>query len=238
MVRTYRYLLDDTVVQVRADREKTAPYGLNGGLASSTTKVTVTKGGETKSMPGKFLENLSTSDTLRIEWPGAGGWGDPLEREPQTVLDGRDSGEGESGEGPGMSTAWSSTWSTARWIGRRPSSCGPREPDDTSLSPKQDAFFIFFLSLRERTEVRVVSISAFLAVAPHPALSPAGRGRSARRTVTHAGPCLKTSASGSMLAGRSRTWCSSDRMVSRYRKRPSPHRRTSVLRSSEACSTC
>ena len=87
MVRTYRYLLDDTVVQVRADREKTAPYGLNGGLASSTTKVTVTKGGETKSMPGKFLENLSTSDTLRIEWPGAGGWGDPLERDPQTVLD-------------------------------------------------------------------------------------------------------------------------------------------------------
>ena len=87
MVRTYRYLLDDTVVQVRADREKTAPYGLNGGLASSTTKVTVTKGGETKSMPGKFLENLSTSDMLRIEWPGAGGWGDPLEREPQTVLD-------------------------------------------------------------------------------------------------------------------------------------------------------
>ena len=87
MVRTYRYLLDDTVVQVRADREKTAPYGLNGGLASSTTKVTVIKGGETKKMPGKFLENLNTRDTLRIEWPGAGGWGNPLERDPLAVLD-------------------------------------------------------------------------------------------------------------------------------------------------------
>jgi N-methylhydantoinase B/oxoprolinase/acetone carboxylase alpha subunit len=47
MARTYRYLLDDTVVQVRADREKTAPYGLSGGLPSTTTEVTVTKGGET-----------------------------------------------------------------------------------------------------------------------------------------------------------------------------------------------
>ena len=86
MVRTYRFLSDDTVVQVRADREKTAPYGLNGGLASTTTKVTVTKDGETVPMPGKFLDTLGNNDSLRIAWPGAGGWGDPMEREPQAVL--------------------------------------------------------------------------------------------------------------------------------------------------------
>ena len=86
MVRTYRFLSDDTVVQVRADREKTAPYGLNGGLASTTTKVTVTKDGETVPMPGKFLDSLGNNDSLRIAWPGAGGWGDPMEREPQAVL--------------------------------------------------------------------------------------------------------------------------------------------------------
>ena len=86
MVRTYRYLMDDTVVQVRADREKTAPYGLNGGLPSTTTKVAVTKGGQTRAMPSKFLETLNDGDTLRIEWPGAGGWGDPLERDPEAVL--------------------------------------------------------------------------------------------------------------------------------------------------------
>ena len=86
MVRTYRYLMDDTVVQVRADREKTAPYGLNGGLPSTTTKVAVTKGGETRPMPTKFLETLNDGDTLRIEWPGAGGWGDPFDRAPEAVL--------------------------------------------------------------------------------------------------------------------------------------------------------
>ena len=86
MVRTYRYLLDDTVVQVRADREKTAPYGLHGGLSASTTEVTVTKGGETKPMPTKFLDTLHSGDSLRIKWPGAGGYGDPLERDPEAVL--------------------------------------------------------------------------------------------------------------------------------------------------------
>ena len=86
MVRAYRYLMDETIVQVRADREKTAPYGLKGGLPSTTTKVTVTKGGHTRAMPTKFLETLDGGDALRIEWPGAGGWGDPLDRDPESVL--------------------------------------------------------------------------------------------------------------------------------------------------------
>ena len=86
MIRTYRYMMDETVVQVRADREKTAPYGLHGGLSSSTTKVSVTKGGVTSAMPSKFLETLNAGDVLSIEWPGAGGWGDPLERDPESVL--------------------------------------------------------------------------------------------------------------------------------------------------------
>jgi N-methylhydantoinase B len=86
MVRAYRYLMDDTTVQVRADREKTPPYGLSGGLPSTTTEVEVTMGGQTRAMPGKFLETMSSGDTLRIAWPGAGGWGDPLERDPEAVL--------------------------------------------------------------------------------------------------------------------------------------------------------
>ena len=86
MVRMYRYLQDDTVVQVRADREKTPPYGLQGGLPSVTTKVAVTRGGQTMSMPSKFLVNMNNGDTLRAEWPGAGGWGDPLDRDPELVL--------------------------------------------------------------------------------------------------------------------------------------------------------
>ena len=86
MVRTYKYLMDDTVVQVRADREKTAPYGLHGGLPSSTTRVALTKDSVTRPMPSKFLETLNAGDVLSIQWPGAGGWGDPLKRDPESVL--------------------------------------------------------------------------------------------------------------------------------------------------------
>ncbi len=86
MVRQYRYLLDDTVVQVRSDREIRAPWGLHGGQPSVTTKVSITKGGVTTQMPTKFLENLNTGDILRIMWPGAGGWGDPLDRDTELVL--------------------------------------------------------------------------------------------------------------------------------------------------------
>jgi N-methylhydantoinase B len=86
MVRTYRYLMDDTIVQVRADRQKSSPYGLNGGEHSTNTKVAVTKAGQTTARPTKFLETLNSGDTLRIEWPGAGGWGSPLDRDPEAVL--------------------------------------------------------------------------------------------------------------------------------------------------------
>ena len=86
MVRTYRYLMDDTLVQMRADRMKKAPYGLNGGQSSYATRITITSSGETRGMPSKFLVTLNKEDVMRVEWPGGGGWGDPMERDPELVL--------------------------------------------------------------------------------------------------------------------------------------------------------
>ena len=37
-------------------------------------------------MPTKFLETVNAGDWLKIEWPGAGGWGDPKKRDPELVL--------------------------------------------------------------------------------------------------------------------------------------------------------
>ena len=87
MIREYRYLMDDTVVQVRSDRKKHPPYGLQGGHRGSATRVVVTKNGKSQEMPSKFLVTLNRGDVLRIEWSGAGGWGNPVEREPQLVLE-------------------------------------------------------------------------------------------------------------------------------------------------------
>ena len=86
MVRAYEYTMADTVLQVRSDRQKYAPYGLHGGESSSTGSITVTQDGETKTMPSKFLMDVGKGDSIRVVWPGGGGWGDPKTRDPQMVL--------------------------------------------------------------------------------------------------------------------------------------------------------
>ncbi len=46
-------------------------------------------------MPSKFLTTVNTGDRMTVEWPGAGGWGDPLDRDPNRVL--HDVSEGKIG---------------------------------------------------------------------------------------------------------------------------------------------
>ena len=87
MSRKYRYLLDETLVQMRADREEHTPYGLFGGEDSAPTEIHAQYGKEVKTMPTKFLSTFDAGDALRIQWPGAGGWGNPLERSPELLLD-------------------------------------------------------------------------------------------------------------------------------------------------------
>ena len=86
LVRKYRYLQDETTVQVRSDRGKRAPFGLYGGQSSRPTKVILTSSGETNSLPSKSLLRVQRNDVLLVEMPGGGGWGNPWERDPQQVL--------------------------------------------------------------------------------------------------------------------------------------------------------
>jgi N-methylhydantoinase B len=86
LARQYRFKMDKTQVQMRADRTKHAPFGLFGGEGSRTTRITIASGGHVREMPGKFITHVNAGDVLRIEMPGAGGWGNPLERDPDLVL--------------------------------------------------------------------------------------------------------------------------------------------------------
>ena len=86
MVREYRYLQDDITLQVRSDRMKFAPYGLYGGASPPPTKITLTQGGESRSMPSKFIMTANSGDVISFQWPGGGGWGDPLQRTPDSAL--------------------------------------------------------------------------------------------------------------------------------------------------------
>lgn len=87
IVREYGFLHDDTVVQLRSDRMKHPPYGLCGGQPGRAARVTLVKASAERIVsPSKFIVSASRGDRVRIEMPGGGGWGDPIERAPERVL--------------------------------------------------------------------------------------------------------------------------------------------------------
>ena len=87
LTRRYRFLADDTLVQLRSDRMNHPPYGLYGGQAARPSRVPFARrGGPDEPMPSKLIVYAGEGDTLTIRMPGAGGWGDPLDRDPGAVL--------------------------------------------------------------------------------------------------------------------------------------------------------
>ena len=83
LTRRYRFLADDTLVQLRSDRMNHPPYGLCGGQAAPPSRVSFARrGGPDEPMPSKLIVYAGEGDTLTIRMPGGGGWGDPLDRDP------------------------------------------------------------------------------------------------------------------------------------------------------------
>ncbi len=71
-------VLTDAEVTLLADRRNHGPYGLSGGASGTPGKAELIRGdGTVKSLPGKFNVRISRGDRIRIDSPGAGGWGKP-----------------------------------------------------------------------------------------------------------------------------------------------------------------
>jgi N-methylhydantoinase B len=84
--RDYRFLEDEGVLQVRADRMTHRPFGLYGGSPGRPSENILNPDGERRELPGKFTMTIRKGDVFRHVLAGAGGWGDPLERDPPAVL--------------------------------------------------------------------------------------------------------------------------------------------------------
>lgn len=84
--REYELLEEEAVLQVRADRQTFRPYGLFGGNPGAPSRNTLRRNGETTALHSKFVMTMKRGDVFRHEVAGAGGWGDPLERDPAKVL--------------------------------------------------------------------------------------------------------------------------------------------------------
>ena len=87
IVRKYRLLSDEGMLQVRSDRRKFLPYGLQGGKPGTPSSNVLNPTRENTTLPSKFLRNIKRDDVFRHQTAGAGGWGNPLERDPQKVLE-------------------------------------------------------------------------------------------------------------------------------------------------------
>src|SRR5690606_22240090 len=87
IVRQYRFLAPDVLVQVRSDRFKSQPWGLHGGKPGANARAWLNP--ETprqEALASKFIRTLQTGDVFRAEMAGSGGYGDPFEREENLVL--------------------------------------------------------------------------------------------------------------------------------------------------------
>jgi N-methylhydantoinase B len=63
------------------------PYGLQGGSPGRLGRNTLNPGTpREEALPGKFTRTIRRGDVFRHEQAGAGGWGDPLDRDPARVL--------------------------------------------------------------------------------------------------------------------------------------------------------
>ncbi|OZI31257.1 hypothetical protein CAL29_25365 [Bordetella genomosp. 10] len=88
IARQYRFLSSDVVVQVRSDRFKSRPWGMNGGGEGAAARAWLNPGtrGEA-ALPSKFIRVMQENDVFRAEMAGSGGYGDPAERDPVAVME-------------------------------------------------------------------------------------------------------------------------------------------------------
>ena len=83
--RRYTLLNEEATLQLRSDRMRFLPYGLDGGGPARGTRNVLNPDGEARVMPAKFAVELKRGDVVLHEQPGGGGFGDPFTRDPERV---------------------------------------------------------------------------------------------------------------------------------------------------------
>ncbi|QEC48445.1 hydantoinase B/oxoprolinase family protein [Baekduia soli] len=86
VAKVYTFL-EDGLITFQDDRARTHPWGVNGGMyGESSEKTLIRADGREWSLPSK-VENVPVhkGDRLVFSTAGAGGLGDPLDREPERV---------------------------------------------------------------------------------------------------------------------------------------------------------
>lgn len=87
MRRDTRSLIDDLTLARYGDRQVFAPFGLYGGKEGSKGKFILNpETSEERPLKSKGVDKLKQGDVVSLRLPGAGGYGNPKERDPQAVV--------------------------------------------------------------------------------------------------------------------------------------------------------
>jgi N-methylhydantoinase B len=85
--RDLRLLGDEGKLTNLSDRQRFAPYGLQGGRPGRLGRTIINPGLDEQIVHGKESREFVYGDIVSFQQSGAGGYGDPLEREPGRVLE-------------------------------------------------------------------------------------------------------------------------------------------------------
>jgi N-methylhydantoinase B len=85
--RDMRFLADEGKLTNLSERQRFAPYGLFGGKRGRLARTVINPGPGEILVHGKASREFAHGDVISFQQSGAGGYGDPFERDPACVLD-------------------------------------------------------------------------------------------------------------------------------------------------------
>ena len=85
--RDMRFLAEDGKLTNLSERQRFAPYGLFGGKSGRLARTVINPGSGERVVHGKESTDFAHGDVISFQQSGAGGYGDPRERDPARVLE-------------------------------------------------------------------------------------------------------------------------------------------------------
>ena len=87
MRRDYHFIGSPTVFSIQSDRARFPPWGIFGGLDAKPSRYIVNPDSdEPLQLTSKSTVRLKKGDIVSVQTPGGGGYGSPMERDPEMVL--------------------------------------------------------------------------------------------------------------------------------------------------------
>jgi N-methylhydantoinase B len=84
--RDYKILSENASVSVHIDRYKFSPFGLKGGKAGANSRAVLNPGPNETRIPRKDRIEVPKATVISVQTAGGGGYGDPLKRDPASVI--------------------------------------------------------------------------------------------------------------------------------------------------------